>query len=332
MPTEKLKAVVAGTGWGQVHVQGYAESEHADLIAVWSRSDKPSARAVAGKYGVKLYHDFTKMLDEVRPDVVSVSTPEVIHAPLTIEALNHGCHVYCEKVLSDSAAVARDMVAAAAANKRQLNVGYNYRYSPSCLYLTDVVKQGRLGTLLFAHLRAFTWCVHHMTDFATSLLGQPKRTAAAIELEPLPDKPHKSDASQHYGTFIYAAFTKKTYMVEYEGGAMLMAGATDYSAIEEPGATFSIVGSDGRAELDDLTGKVTVWSGSREATVFTPSQIVDAIGLRNNGVAAIKDFARAMAEGEPAPIPGEAGGEMIVLEEAILRGGETGKWEPVAGC
>ncbi|MCH8149899.1 MAG: hypothetical protein IH987_18285, partial [Planctomycetes bacterium] len=52
-----------------------------------------------------------------------------------------------------------------------LNVGYNYRYSPSCRYLAEAVRSGKLGQLLFAHLRAFTWCVHHMTDYATSLLG-----------------------------------------------------------------------------------------------------------------------------------------------------------------
>ena len=327
--TKRLRAVVAGAGWGQVHARGFAESEHAELCALWSRSDKPAARDAAQKFGVELYNDFAKMLDDVEPDVVGVAVPEAAHAALTLEALDHGCHVYCEKVMSDSVDAAQGMVDRARERGLLLNVGYNYRYSPSCLYLADAVRSGRLGQILFANLRAFTWCIHHMTDYAGSLLGVPKRAVSVIDLEPLPGKPHKSSPELRFPTFIYAAFTKKTYMVEYDGGAVLMAGSTDYSCIEEPGATLLVEGSNGRAELDDLTGKVTIWSGGREATVYTPSQICDAIGLRENGVAAVKDFARAVAEGGPAPIPGEDGVAMIRLEEAVLRSSETGQWETV---
>ena len=58
-------------------------------------------------------------------------------------------------------------------------------------------------------------------------------------------------------------------------------------------------------------------------------QIADQIGLRENCVAAVKDFALAVYEGRPAPIPGEAGVAMIVLEEAVYRSAETGTWEQV---
>ena len=328
---KKLRAVVAGTGWGLVHAQGFAESGHCDLCAVWSRSDKPQARAAARQYGVELFTDYGRMLDSIEPDIVGVAVPEAGHAAMTLQALDHGCHVYCEKVLSDSAQAAGQMVERARRKGLLLNVGYNYRYSPSCLYLAEAVRADRLGTLLFAHLRAFTWCVHHMTDYATSLLGAPQRAVAVVDMEPLPGKPLKSGPDLTFPTFIYSAYAKKTYMVQYEGGAVLMAGATDYSSIEEPGATLLIEGSEGRAELDDLTGKVTIRSGGREATTFTPSQICDRIGLRENGVAAVKDFVRAVSEGGPAPIPGEDGVAMIRLEEAILRSADSGNWEAVTG-
>jgi predicted dehydrogenase len=119
-------------------------------------------------------------------------------------------------------------------------------------------------------------------------------------------------------------------MVQYEGGAVLLAGATDYSSALNPGATLLIEGTDGRLQLDDLSGRVTLWGAGREAVVYTPSQIADQIGLRENCVSAVKDFALAVYEGRPAPIPGEAGVSMIVLEEAVYRSAETGTWEQVA--
>jgi predicted dehydrogenase len=128
---------------------------------------------------------------------------------------------------------------------------------------------------------------------------------------------------------MYCALTLKTYMVQYENGAVLLAGATDYSSSLNPGATLLVEGSQGRLMLDDLSGHVTIWGASRESTVYAPSQIADRIGLRENCISAVKDFCLAVHEGRPAPIPGQDGVTMIVLEEAIYRSAETGKWEPV---
>ncbi len=90
-----------------------------------------------------------------------------------------------------------------------------------------------------------------------------------------------------------------------------------------------IEGAEGRLMLDDLSGSVRLWSASRESVVYSPSQIADRIGLRENCISAVKDFGLAVHRGEPAPIPGEAGVTMIVIEEAIYRSAETGKWEQV---
>ena len=329
MKPNQLKAVVAGTRWGQVHARGFDESPHAQLCALWSRGDTPEARQVAKRFGVKLFTDYTQMLEQVKPDLVGIAVPEAGHAPLTLEALDHGGHVYCEKVLSDSAESAQQMIDRADDKNLSLNVGYNYRYSPSFLYLTKAVRSGELGQMLFVHLRAFTWCVHHLTDYVCSLLGRPMKAVSRIDRDPRPGKPHKSGPELAFPTFLYAAYTKKAYMVVYEDGAVLLAGATDYSSIEEPGGTLLLEGIDGRAEVDDLTGTVKIWRGSREATIFTPSQICDHIGLKENGVAAVKDFARSVAEGQDAPIPGKDGLMMIRLEEAILRSAHTDQWEAV---
>ncbi|MBN1673652.1 MAG: Gfo/Idh/MocA family oxidoreductase [Kiritimatiellae bacterium] len=325
----RLTAVVAGWKWGAHHARAFAESEHADLKALWSRSAHDKADKLARLHNIPRYTDFDRMLRELTPDIVSVAVPEAAHEALTLRALNAGCHVYCEKVLAPSRDAAQRMVDTAKAKNRILNVGYNYRYSPSCQYVTHAVKQGRIGQPLFALLRAFGCCIHHMTDYAGSLLGTPVRAVALINKEPLPGKPHPFPADLVFPTFMYNALTLKTYMIEYDTGAVLMAGATDYSAVFPPGAELVVQGSEGRVMLNDLTGEVTLWGKSREATLYKPSQICDRIGLSENCVAAVKDFARAAAAGEPAPIPGEAGVAMIAAEEAVFRSAQTGVWETV---
>ncbi len=329
--SNKLKAVVAGTGWGAVHARGFAESEHSELCAVWSRTDKPEARRQAKLLGVPLYTDYGRMLAEIRPALVGVAVQEAGHAEFAIKAMQAGAHVYCEKVLSDSQPEAKRMAEVSRATGRALSVGYNYRYSASCQYLSKVVQSGVLGPLLFAQLRAFTWCVHHMTDYALSLLGQPVQVSATLEMDPLPGHSLRSEPAHCFPTFVYAAFRKKVYTVQFENGALLQAAATDYAPSEEPGATLLVQGALGRAELDDLSGNVVVRCQGREARLFTPSQIRDRIGLVENGVVAVLDFARAMAAGEPAPIPADPDGiRMIALEEAIQRSARHGMaWEKV---
>ena len=325
----KLRAVVAGWKWGSNHMRAFAESEVCDLAAVWSRTRNPNAEGTAGLYHVPLYTDFERMIQEHQPDIVSVAVPESAHDALAISALNSGCHVYCEKVLADSRDAAQRMVACAQAHGRLLNVGYNYRYSPSCVYLAEAIRAGKIGRPLFAHLRAFGFCIHHMTDYVNSILGRPVRAVSVIEREPLPGRPNPSSPALVFDTFMYCALTMKTYTVQYESGAVLMAGATDYSSALNPGATLLVEGTEGRLMLDDLSGRVTIWHNSRESVVYAPSQIGDRIGLRENCVLAVKDFALAVQEKRSAPIPGEDGVAMIALEEAIYRSARTGAWEDV---
>ncbi len=328
--TTKLRALVAGAGWGRVHAYGFSRTEGVEVAGIWVRTDKPAARELAKQLNAPLYLDYAQALREIKPDLVGVAVQEAGHEAFTVQALESGAHVYCEKVLADSPAAARRMMKAAARAKKQLGVGYNYRYSPSCRRLTELVREGVLGQILFAQLRAFTWCIHHMTDYTLGLLGQPLRTSGFFDDKPLAKLPHKSPPSLQFPTFSYAAYTKKVYTVECKGGAILMAASTDYTSIEEPGATLMVQGSTGRAELDDLTGELRVWRGGRESTIWRPSQIADAIGLENNGIAAASDFARAMVARKQAPIPAQAGLDMILLEEAVMRSARNqNRWEKV---
>ena len=306
---DKLKVAVAGCGFGMNHLQGYADSELCEIVAVWSRTeaeyDRDNVAQATEKYNVPHYSDFEKMLTELKPDIVSVAVREEGHEEMTIMALEHGANVYCEKLLAPSIAAAQRMVDKATEMQRSLNVGYNYRYSTSCQYIADKIKSGAIGKPLFVHLRAFACCIHHMTDYVCSLLGTPEKVVSVVNCTPLPGRPLPHD-ELNYDNIHYTGQTMKTYMVQFKDGAVLMAGATDYSNIMNPAADLMIEGSEGRIILDDINGTVKVWQGlsdpwsgmdeheSREALHYHPSQIRDEIGLIPNCHRAVQDFARSV--------------------------------------
>jgi predicted dehydrogenase len=97
------------------------------------------------------YADYVEMLaSEKSLDAVIVATPDWMHAPIAVAALKAGKHVYCEKEMSNSLAMARQMVVAARETKRLLQIGHQRRSNPRYhLALDYVTRQKCCGTVRF---------------------------------------------------------------------------------------------------------------------------------------------------------------------------------------
>ena len=95
-----LKAAIIGGGniADNNHIPALIKlSEQVELVAVCSR-DLTKARALADKHGIAHAFDSTsEMYRQCTPDLVVICTPNNLHYPQTMEALNHNCHVFCEK-------------------------------------------------------------------------------------------------------------------------------------------------------------------------------------------------------------------------------------------
>lgn len=109
-----------------------------------------SARTRAAEYGYTNAHvgaDLAAALDAAHPDIVFNCTVPEAHTETTILALEHGCHVLCEKPLADSMENARRMIAAAQKTKRTLAVIQNRRYDPNIRRLRKFLDSGVLGRI-----------------------------------------------------------------------------------------------------------------------------------------------------------------------------------------
>ena len=115
------------------------------------------AVAAAKKFGTEnalVYTDYKKLLSEVKPDVVHVLTPNRLHAPITIAALEAGAHVMCEKPMAATAADARAMLETARRTGKLLTIGYQNRHRPDSLLMKAECEAGTFGEIYYAKATA----------------------------------------------------------------------------------------------------------------------------------------------------------------------------------
>ncbi len=106
------------------------------VCEIWSYNQRYGSNYLR-RFGhdVNAYEDYREMLDaEPDLDAVIVATPDWVHGPQTIDALNAGKHVYCEKLMSNSIDDARKMVEAANETGKLLQIGHQRRSNPRYIH------------------------------------------------------------------------------------------------------------------------------------------------------------------------------------------------------
>lgn len=148
-PTKRLRAAVVGLSVGLYHALDYLKSTSVEEVIICD-TNAQRLQEVGEEYGIaKRYTDFSEMLTRERPDVVSLAVPNFLHCPLAIEAMEHGCHVLCEKPLARTAAEAQRMVDAMERTGKRLMVNLNQRYLPECRALKALIDEGALGEIYY---------------------------------------------------------------------------------------------------------------------------------------------------------------------------------------
>ena len=100
---------------------------------------------------VKRYSDYRKLLEDKNVDAVMIATPDHWHALMTIDAINAGKDVYCEKPLSATIVEGRRMVNAQKASKQVVAVGLNRRGSVPYIELAKAIHSGKWGKFIAGH-------------------------------------------------------------------------------------------------------------------------------------------------------------------------------------
>ena len=144
-----LRIAFTGTGHiSRIHAQAAQAQDDMELVAVVNH--RPESRAeFAAKFGIRRqYDDVTNLLEDGDVDALVVSTPNYLHAPQTIAALNAGVHVMVEKPMSMNAAEAQQMLAASRASGAKLMVAHCWRFDEEVQWLKRHIDDGGLGKIL----------------------------------------------------------------------------------------------------------------------------------------------------------------------------------------
>jgi predicted dehydrogenase len=147
----RIRIGVIGVGAaGRHHIMNYQVHPDADVVAI-ADPDAARLQEIGDKFGVsRRYPSGERMLQEGDLDVVSIVTPNKLHKPLTIAALEAGCHVLCEKPMAMSADEARQMLAVSRRVGKRLMVNFSYRFTEQSMALKRQIDAGALGEVYFA--------------------------------------------------------------------------------------------------------------------------------------------------------------------------------------
>lgn len=147
MSHHNVAIIGCGTIATNAHAPAYAKNPRTtvkyfiDIIP--ERAEKLSKEHNMGE----VLADYREMLTDPEINLVSICVPNYLHAPITIECLNAGKHVLCEKPAGMNTAEVKAMKKAADDNKRILNIGVCNRFNNAVCDVRKLVEDGKLGNV-----------------------------------------------------------------------------------------------------------------------------------------------------------------------------------------
>ena len=346
----KARIAVIGVGiMGSQHVRDLGRIPNTRLVAVCD-IDKSRADQAAAQYHVPAFYDYHDLLDRGELDGVMVATPHYFHTPISIDALQRGIHVLCEKPLAVHVKDGQKMIAACEKARQKFPtlvfaIMFQNRTQGYWRKGKELIEQGVLGRLVRATWIITDWfrsqtyydnggwratwkgegggvllnqCPHNL-DIYQWYFGVPKRVAGYASI----GKYHKIEVEDEV-----------TGYFEHENG---MVGHFITTTAESPGSNrLEIVGENGCLIFED--GRLTFAHNRSSMLDFirtSPSafdrmeyQLEDILfqpAAEVGHAYVIEAFANAILHGGPLVARAEEGMHSLALGNAIMLSQFLGK-------
>lgn len=156
MPKKRIYRVgVIGAGAiaQACHMPGYAKNKSCELVAFADPTPDRHKEMKRTFPDVKGYKDHKEMLRKEQLDIVSVCAPNKFHAPCTIQALEKGCHVLCEKPMAATLKEADKMLEAAKKARKKLMIGFTHRLFAGPMKCKELLAKKALGKPFMLRVR-----------------------------------------------------------------------------------------------------------------------------------------------------------------------------------
>ncbi|HEY6121814.1 MAG TPA: Gfo/Idh/MocA family oxidoreductase, partial [Pyrinomonadaceae bacterium] len=152
MTSKQITIAQIGCGyWGPNLLRNFSAQQDCWMKFVADTNNDRLAYVEANFPTTRTVRDIDSVLADPEIDAVIIATPAASHYELTKQALAAGKHVFVEKPLATSTALADELVALAAANKRTLMAGHTFLYNAAVRYAKKLLDEGELGHVYYIY-------------------------------------------------------------------------------------------------------------------------------------------------------------------------------------
>jgi len=314
---------------GNRHASIYAEMENAELVGVCD-VDRERADAAAARLGVKAFYSVQEMLDGAELDMASVATGGEEygsdHYQPTIEALEGGLHVLCEKPISNEIGPAAAMVARAREQGLCFGVDLNHRFTPAARLAKQWMEDGRVGHLLFMNMSMW--------------IQNPRESSPWFQIKAL--HPHTVDIMRYYCGDIEAVqcfaikapgrsiYSTAQFNMRFVNGCLgHLTGSYDIER-GHPMERCEVAGLKGRFVIDDMYREATLYpAGDMEKRVYSNPVFGGMRDFEDTFINRLGRFVEQLEEGaKPEEIDG-SGHDGLQAQKVLAAAIESVKKEAV---
>ncbi len=330
-----LRVCVIGMGpIGNLHADLYKADALAELVGVCDR-DPDRARRAGERLGVPSFLSAETMLETLRPDVCSITTGGYEyasdHCEPTLQAFRAGCHVLCEKPISNEIAQAEEMVRAAREAGRCFGIDFNHRFTPAARLAKRWMDEGEIGDLLFINVALW--------------IGKPGEFGSPyFHLKAL--NPNSIDLIRHFGGDIAevqcfglkapgrSLWSTASFNFKLKGGAVAHLTSSYDLARGHPMERCEVAGTQGRFVIDDMWREVTLYpANDLTKRVYTNPVFGGYRDFSDTFGARLRRFLEQVQEGDSPDAIDGSGEDGLAAQKVIaaaIESLETGRIVAVA--
>ncbi|NSW52758.1 MAG: Gfo/Idh/MocA family oxidoreductase [Anaerolineae bacterium] len=337
-----LKVGVVGVGGiAHTHMPGWEKSDLAEVVAGSDVSEEILAKWGKENNVSNLSTRMEDLINDPDIDIIDVCTPSAYHAPISIAALKAGKHVICEKPLAPTPEEVRAMIAARDESGKYLMTAQHMRFHELSQSFKREIDNGQLGHIYHGRAwwlrraayptRASFWmkkhsgggpCIDigvHVLDLALWLMGNPKPvTVSGISRTQLADKPGMFSSwgggpvpAEHDVEDFAAGF------VRFENGATMIVETSWILHHQAPddGRQIWLYGEDGGIVYNDAMIYKTNYATKQ---LYNTKLELTSDPIKPHARECM-EFARAISEGLPSPVPAEQSLQVMQILDGIYR-------------
>ncbi len=343
----KLKVGIIGVGGiANAHMAGWLDNPNAELVAGCDVVENV-LHTWGAKYGItKMTTKTSELFNDPDIDIIDICTPNNYHAPLAIAALQAGKHVLCEKPLAPNPGLIKDMIAARDASGKMLMTAQHFRFSGVAKAMKAELDTGVLGEIY--HARSWMLrraaaptrpgfilkdqatggaCIDigvHILDLTLWFMGNPK--PVSVTGVSRTELAHKPGAFSIWGGAIPQEMNVEEFasaFVRFENGATLILEVSWLLHHDTEGEDMQmwLYGKNGGSHWP----KCEIYQSNNATQQLTNRTLKLTKDIRPAHAQECVEFAQAIVEGKPSPVPAEQSLQVLSILDAVYKSQETGR-------